>query len=119
MFTTTRIRRLAVLGALACSLFAPGVAAARPIDEARLATARQQERYYASFPALDTHPQGQYYASYGQPEPIAAAQVPAQADDTPWLPVALAIAAALATAGVGVTQRRRLRIRRRPTRATT
>jgi hypothetical protein len=122
MFSTHRLRRPAIVGALTCALLASalgGVAVAQTSEASRLAAARQQERYYASYPALDPHPQGEYYASYGEPEPLTAPQSPAPSDDSPWPTVAIAVAAALAATTLVATQRRRLRFRRRSARATT
>jgi len=120
MFTTRHIRRFTALGALTCALLGSamgGVAAAQSTEESR---ALQQERYYMGTTGPDSHPQEEYLRSYGQPEPIAAAQAPAPSgDSTPWLPIALSVAAGFAIAAVGAAQRHRLRIRRRSAHATT
>ena len=120
MFTTRHIRRFTAFGALACALLGSalgGVAAAQSTEESR---ALQQERYYMGTTGPDSHPQEEYLRSYGQPEPITAAQAPAPSDDsTPWLPIALAGAAGLAMIAIGVSQRHRLRIRRRSAHAMT
>jgi hypothetical protein len=121
MFTTHRLRRLAVIGALTCALPATAivsVADAQSDEQRRLDSARQQQRYYASFPERDQDPRGEYYTSYGNPEALATPRAPAASDDGPWQTIAIAVAAALATVAV-TTQRRRLRLRRRSARATT
>ena len=128
------LRRSAALGALACALLGagPAVAATRSEDPA-IARARAQERYYAygdaeaksradaARRAAAAEQQGDYYASYGEPEPIAAPATQAPADDdSPWLTIASALVAALAAGAAiaAVMWRRRQRIRRRAVGAT-
>jgi hypothetical protein len=122
MFSTHRLRRLAIVGALTCALPATAIGSVANVqidEQRRLDSARQQQRYYASFPELDRDPRGEYYTSYGHPEPLAAPKAPAASDDGPWQTIAIAVAAALATAAMAATQRRRLRFRRRSASATT
>ncbi len=112
MPTSHRIRRTAVLGALGCTLLGSagsGVAAAQADRESRVAAAEEQAQYYASQPGVETHPQAQYYASFGEAEPLTLPQSPAPSDDTPWLVLALGSTAAVATVSVAALQRRRLR----------
>ena len=132
---TTSLRRSAALGALACALLGAGsvgVAAAQSEDPS-IARARAQERYYAygdseavSRKDAETRraaarQQVQYYASYGEPEPIVAPAAPAPDDDSPWLIIAPALFGALVAGGAiaAVMWRRRLRIRRRAVGAAT
>jgi hypothetical protein len=139
MFNASRLRRSAFLGALACALLgatAGAGAAAQPNDDAAVARALAQERYYdppdtqqkpsptrpdvtppltaAQLRALERH-----YSTYGEPEPIAAPVAPAPATGTSWLTIALVAAVALAAASVAAIHRRRLRLRRRVARAAT
>jgi hypothetical protein len=138
MFNASRLRRSAFLGALACALLgatAGAGAAAQPNDDAAVARALAQERYYdppdtrqkpsptrpdvtppltaAQLRALERH-----YSTYGEPEPIAAPVAPAP-NGTPWLTIALVAAVALAAASIAAIHRRRLRLRRRVARAAT
>lgn len=127
---TTTLRRSAALGVLACALLGAGPAgvAAAEASDPGIARARAQERYYAygdpeamsprhvDRRAAAAEQQGEYYTSYGEPEPIAAPTTRAPADDdSPWLIIGPALIAALVagTAIAAVTWRRRLRIRRR------
>lgn len=135
MFNASRIRRSAVLGALACALLAVttgDVAAAQTDDDALLRAVRAQQCYYESCPeekSTRTRPdsppitaaqaQERYYSTYGEPEPIAAPVARAPDNGTPWLTIALAAIVALAAASIAVISRRRLRLRRRVARATT
>ena len=137
MFNASRIRRSAVLGALACALLAVttgDVAAAQTDDDALLRAVRAQQCYYESCPeekstrtrpdsppitAAQAQAQERYYSTYGEPEPIAAPVAPAPDNGTPWLTIALAAIVALAAASIAVISRRRLRLRRRVARATT
>ena len=130
MLNPNRLRRIAILGALACTLVPATAAAAQPsgADEStRLKSARAQERYYATGatePVTDVQlrwakAQERYYSSYGEPEPIAAPIAPASPDDTPWPTIALAAAVALAAGSIAAIHRRRLRLRRRLARAAT
>jgi hypothetical protein len=57
MFNATRLRRSAFLGALACALLGAStgaVAAAHPHDDARIAAALAQERYYDPVPQQES-----------------------------------------------------------------
>jgi hypothetical protein len=129
MSNTNRLRRSAILGALACALLGTtsGLAEAQSTDDAAVAGALAQERYYDppdtrsdESPQLTAaQAQERYYSSFGEPEPIAAPVAPAPADGTPWLTIALTAAVALAAASIGAIHRRRLRLRRRVARATT
>jgi hypothetical protein len=138
MFNASRLRRSAFLGALACALLGAttgAVAAPQAQDDAAVARALAQERYYdpdtrhkpsptppdvsppltaAQLRALERH-----YSTYGEPEPIAAPVAPAPATGTSWLTIALVAAVALAAASVAAIHRRRLRLRRRVARAAT
>jgi hypothetical protein len=138
MFNASRIRRSAILGALACALLAAStgdVVAATTDDDTLLRGVRAQQRYYegdarnepsptrsdvrpgltaAQLRALERH-----YSTYGEPEPIAAPVAPTLANGTPWLTIAVAAAVALTAASIAAIHRRRLRLRRRVARATT
>ena len=128
MSNASRLRRTAILGALACALLGAttGVAQAQSTDDAAIARALAQERYYDSPDTRSDHSpqltaaqaQERYYSTYGEPEPITAPVTPAPADGTPWPTIALAAAVALA-ASIAVIVRRRLRRRRRVAPATT
>jgi hypothetical protein len=134
MFNAIRLRRSAILGALACALLAAAtgeVAAAQTDDDALLRAVRAQQCYYESCPeekSTRTRPdsppitaaqvQERYYSTYGEPEPIAVPVAPAPDNGTPRLTIALAAIVALAAASIAVISRRRLRLRRRVARAT-
>jgi hypothetical protein len=129
MSNASRLRRSAILGALACALLGTttGVADAQSTDDAAIARALAQERYYDppdtrsddSPQVTAAQTQERYYSSFGEPEPIAAPDAPAPADGTPWPTIALVGAVALAAASIAAILRRRLRLRRRVARATT
>lgn len=106
MFNASRIRRSAILGALACTLLGAitgGVAAAQPNHDAPTAAALEQERYYSSYgdreraasdaSAQQALQQERYYATYGQPEPLTASATTAPEADRPWLAITLAAVA--------------------------
>ena len=130
MSNRSRLRRSAILGALACALLAPSTSAAA----AAVAPCRVQlgaglpsvpcdpgivSQHKAGVGAAQAQAQERYYASYGEPESIIAPVAPAPADGTPWLTLAVAFAFALAAASLFVMHRRRLRLRRRVARAAT
>ena len=141
MFTASRIRRSAILAALACALLTAtttAVAAAQPNDDARCRVQLgaglglvpcnhdPDPQHMSTLTRSDdsprlTAPQAQerYYSTYGEPGPIAAPVAPAPANGTPWLTIALAATVALAAASIAAIHRRRLRHRRRVARATT
>ena len=138
MSNASRVRRSVALGALACALLGSttgGVAAAQPHDDAAIARALAQERYYDPDAQHESTPTGsddsprltavqlraleRHYSTYGEPEPIAASSAPEPGDGTPWLAIALTAAVALAAASVAAIHRRRLRLRRRVAHATT
>ena len=139
MFTASRLRRSAILGALSCALLAAttGAAAAQPNDDAHCRVQlgaglpfvpcphRADTVHKATLTRSDdsqrltaAQAQARYYSSYGEPEPITAPLAPAPANHTPWLTIALA-AVALASASIAAIHRRRLRLRSHVARATT
>jgi hypothetical protein len=130
MFNPSCLRRSAILGAVACALLSGptgAVAAAQPNDVqqcrvelgAGLPAVPCPDGAVASSPSVSpAQAQEDYYASYGEPEPIHASIAPAPTpDDTPWLAIALGTSAALAAASVAVVHRRRRRLQRRLARA--
>jgi hypothetical protein len=139
MFNASRLRRSAILGALACALLAAstGAAAAQPNDDAPcrvqlgaglpfVPCSHDGSRHKSTLARSDDSPgltaaqaQERYYSTYGEPEPITAPLAPAPTNGTPWLTIALAATLALATASIAAIHRRRLRLRRRVARATT
>ena len=141
MFNASRLRRSAILGALACALLTATTtavaAAAQPNDDANCRVQlgaglpsvpcyheRDAQHKSTLTPSADsprpTAPlaQERYYSSYGEPEPITAPLAPAP-PTTPWLTIALAATVALAAASIAAIHRRRLQLRRRVARATT
>jgi hypothetical protein len=118
MFTPTRLRRSAILGALACALLsAPAGAADQPCRVSLGAGLPSVPCAEVAVASNAAHAQEDYYSSYGVPEPITAPIAPAPTDDTPWLVIAFGATAALAAASVAMIHRRRLRLRRRVARA--
>ena len=133
MFNATRMRRSAVLGALACALLGAtsGAVAAAPPNDASIAAARAQERYLESYgqyesslPLTDksrmlraARAQERYYSSYGEPEPIAGPVAAAPDNGTPWPTIVLAAGVVLAATSIAGLYRRRRR-RHRVARAT-
>ena len=132
MFSPSRLRTFAIVGALASTLLASSTAAAQPNDGAHcrvqlgaglpfVPCPHDYEPRHASAlsPSAESsrlkaaRARERYYSSYGEPEPIIAPVAPASPDDTPWLAIALAAAS---IAGI---HRRRLRLRRRLARAAT
>ena len=130
MFNLSRLRRSAILGAVACALLAAttsAVAAAQPSDDAHcrvqlgaglpFVPCSQHESNLG--PSADSprliaaQAHERYYTSYGTPESIVTARPPTTADDSHWLTVALSIAAALVVVARSALGLRRMRIRRR------
>lgn len=142
MFDASRLRRSAILGALACALLAAtttavAAAAAQPNDGAHCRVQLgaglpfvpcphdPNPQHESTLTPSDDSPQltaaqaqERYYSSYGEPEPITAPLAPAPTNNTPWLTIALAAAVALAAASIAAIHRHRLRLRRRVARAT-
>ena len=108
MFNASRLRRSAILGALACALLAAttgAVAARNPTTTRTVAYSSEQASRLSRAPPPDprqkstltrsddsprltaAQAQERYYSSYGEPEPITAPVAPAPTDDTPWLTI--------------------------------
>ena len=129
MFKPTRLRRSAILGAVACALLsAPtgAVAAPQANDDAQCRVQLGAGLPYVPCAhaavahgrtATQALAQEKFYSSYGEPESIAAPIAPAPPDDTPWLMIVFGAIAALAAASIAMLHRRRLRLRRRVARA--
>ena len=114
MSTDNRLRRTAVLLAIAGAALVPSGAASAAGEPPA------QEQYYSSYATPDETRElarEAYYSSFCEPESPAPSQSPAPAGDEPWLPISLAIAGTLVVAGATATQARRLRFRRRAARA--
>ena len=130
MFTFSRLRRSATLGALACTLFAAstGAVAAAATQAGNDAQCRVQlgdglpsvPCYHDPAPHSAAQAQEHYYPTYGEPDPITASVAPAPADGgMPWLTIALAAGLVLAAGSIVAIHRRRLQLRRGMARVTT
>jgi hypothetical protein len=128
MFTTRRIHRSAILGALVLAALPPATSlAAAQSSQDRTTAALAQEHYYSSYgepqpidaATAAARAQERYYSSYGEPKPMTQPQSPAPSDDAPWLPIALSILAAAAIAASTAQFRQRLIRRRHVARITT
>ena len=114
MSTNQRLRRRAVLLAIACAALVPGGAAFAAAEPPA------QEQYYSSYATPDETralAREAYYSSFGEPQSPAMPQSQAPADGEPWLPISLAIAGTLVVVAATAAQARRLRFRRRAARA--
>ncbi len=117
--STVRCCATALLTPLACALLLwPLPAAASEASSATREALLAQERYLSTFPVPDPagepSPEDRYYASYGEPAPLAAPGASAPSGETPWALLAVACGAAGSLVVLGVSRARRSRLAPRP-----
>ncbi len=118
------ISRAAALCIIACALLG-ATFSGTALATSRVAAARAQAHYYASFPHEEpttdkvaaAQAQGTYYASFRHEEPLAPP--PSRSSETPWILLVTGLAIALLVAAVAIVEVRRLGVRKRATHAST
>jgi hypothetical protein len=121
---SNRLISRAVLCVIACALLGATFSATAGAAD-RVAAARAQARYHASFgqelsPAdkvAAARAQGRYYASFRHSKPLAPPQ--SHSGETPWVLTLIGLAIALLIVGAVTIEVRRLGVRRRAARVST